>query len=109
VVQKYPVRTSHRPNLQPPALERILAVHFEGVGGTGAERSASWGAISRIVARADGKELAVEVTMNPKVPEPVARETIARYNRFLEEATGFSSKERAKRLRKLVTAGPAGD
>ncbi len=46
--------------------------------------------------------------MNPKVPEEVARETIARYNRFLEEATGFSAKERAKRLRKSATAAPTG-
>jgi len=107
-VQKYPVRASHRGNLAPAALERILAVHFEGVGGSGEERTASWGALSRVVVRAEGKELAIEVTMNPKVPEEVARETIARYNRFLEETTGFSSKERAKRLRKSATAGPPG-
>ncbi|MGA8664426.1 MAG: DUF5611 family protein [Thermoplasmata archaeon] len=107
-MQKYPVRTSHRANLQPASLERILTVHFEGVGGSGEERTASWGALSRLVVRADGKELAVEVTMNPKVPEEVARETIARYNRFLEEATGFSAKERAKRLRKSATAAPTG-
>jgi hypothetical protein len=108
-VQKYPVRTNHRANLQGAALERILTTHFEGVGGSGEERTASWGAISRIVVRAEGKDLAVDVTMNPQVPEAVARETIARYNRFLEETTGFSSKERAKRLRKSATAGAAGD
>ena len=108
-MQKYPVRTSHRGNLQPAALERILAVHFEGVGGTGEVRTASWGALSRIGVRAEGKELAVEVMMNPKVPEEVARATIARYNAFLEDATGFSSKERAKRLRKSATAAPSGD
>ncbi len=38
--------------------------------------------------------------MDPKVPEEVARETIARYNRFLEDVTGYTSKERARRLRK---------
>ena len=107
-MQKYPVRTSHRGNLAPASLERILAVHFEQVGGEGVERTASWGAVTRIAVRAEGKELAVEVTMNPKVPEAVARETIARYNRFLEEATGFSSKERAKRLRKSATGSDAG-
>ena len=35
--------------------------------------------------------------------EAVARESIARYNRFLEEASGYTAKERARRLRK--TAG----
>ena len=108
-MQKYPVRTSHRANLQPAALERILATHFEAVGGSGEERTASWGALTRLTVRPDGKELAVTVVMNPKVPEAVARETIARYNQFLEEATGFSAKERAKRLRKSATAAPAGD
>jgi hypothetical protein len=104
-VQNYPVRTSHRGNLQPAALERLLSAHFEGVGGSGEERTATWGAISRLSVRADGKELRVDVTMNPKVPNEVARETIARYNRFLEDVTGFSSKERAKRLRKSAGAG----
>jgi hypothetical protein len=108
-VQKYPVRTSHRANLQPAALERLLAAHFDGVGGSGEERSGTWGAISRLVVRADGKELRVDVTMNPQVANDIARETIARYNRFLEEVTGYSAKERAKRLRKSATAGDQGE
>ncbi len=41
--------------------------------------------------------------MDPKVPEEVARETIRRYNAFLEDATGFTAKERAKRLKKSAT------
>jgi hypothetical protein len=106
-VQRYPVRTSHRANLQPAALERILAAHFEGVGGSGEERTATWGAISHLAVRAEGKELRVDVTMNPQVADEVARETIARYNRFLEEVTGYNAKERAKRLRK--SAGAAED
>lgn len=100
------MRPSHRPNLAPEALGRILAAHFEEVGGTGAERTARWGAIVRLSAWADGKDLLVDVTMNPKVPEEVARETIARYNHFLEEACGYSSKERAKRLKKSSAAPP---
>jgi hypothetical protein len=107
-VQKYPVRPSHRANLAPEALERILRNHFENVAAAGADRTASWGAIVRIAARAEGRDLLVDVTMNPKVPEEIARETIARYNRFLEEASGYSSKERAKRLKKLPPAADAG-
>ena len=99
-MQKYPVRTSHRRNLEPAALEAICRTHFDDVGRDGTSVTARWGAIERLVARAEGKELGVELTMNPKVEEPIARETIQRYNTFLAEATGFSSKERAKRLRK---------
>lgn len=101
------MRQSHRPNLAPEALERILRTHFESAGGTGPERTASWGAISRLRVRADGRELLVDLTMDPKVSEEVARETIARYNRFLEETCGYTSKERAKRLKK--TAPTPGD
>jgi hypothetical protein len=108
-VQKYPVRPSHRANLAPEALERILRTHFEAVEGTGPERTARWGAISRLSAQADGRDLRVDVTMNPKVPEDVARETIARYNRFLEEASGYSAKERAKRLRKSASSPEKGE
>lgn len=108
-VQIYPVRSSHRAHLIPAELARLLAAYFESVATQGDSASGSFGAISHIVVRPQGRELSVEVTMNPKVPEDVARETIARYNRFLEEATGFSAKERAKRLRKAAGASPSGE
>jgi hypothetical protein len=108
-VQKYPVRASHRKNLEPASLAVILRTHFESAEVNGVAVEAKWGAIERLSARGDGRELAVEMTMNPKVDNTVAAETIARYNRFLEETTGYSSKERAKRLRKAATAAPAGD
>jgi hypothetical protein len=106
-VQRYPVRTSHRGNLSPAALARLLQESFGDSSVEGGSATAAFGAIVRLSASPDGRELAVEVAMNPKVPDEVARETIARYNRFLEQATGFSAKERAKRLRKSAGApGP---
>jgi hypothetical protein len=104
-VQKYPVKTTSRTNLAPEALKRIVGTHFENVTVEGPAVSGSWGAIERLTARADGRELAIDVRMNPKVADTVAAETIARYNRFLEETTGYTAKERAKRLRKTATAG----
>ncbi len=103
-MQQYPVRASHRAHLVPEELERIARAHFDTVERTEDRVTSSFGAISRLVCRAVGRELEIDVTMNPKVPEDVARETIARYNRFLEEVTGFNSKERAKRLRKSASA-----
>jgi len=107
-VQKYPVRATHRKNLDGAALAAIARNHFEDVAPDGTGVVGHWGAIQRISARAENKELLVDLTMNPKVDVQVAAETIARYNRFLEEATGYSSKERAKRLRKAATAGADG-
>jgi hypothetical protein len=108
-VQKYPVRPSHRPNLAPAALEGLLRTHFGSAEGTGEERSTSYGAISHLTVRAEGRELRVEVTMNPQVPEDVARETIARYNRFLEQTCGYTAKERAKRLKKSSATPESGE
>ncbi len=104
-MQNYPVRAQARGNLEPEALERILRTHFGTATVSGDVVTAAYGAIEQLRARADGKELSIDLRMNPKVTEEVARETIARYNRFLEEATGYSAKERAKRLRKSATAG----
>jgi hypothetical protein len=108
-VQRYPVRASHRRNLEPDALEGIAREFLEGVERTETAVAGHWGAIDRLAARGDRRELVIEVAMNPKVGEDVARETIARYNGFLERVTGYTSKERARRLRKSAGEAPAGD
>lgn len=99
-MQTYPVRTSHRANLRPEALEQIAKNAFGVAEREGEEVRASFGALEQLAAKADGKGLGISVVMNPKVPEELQRETIRRYNLFLEEATGFNAKERAKRARK---------
>jgi hypothetical protein len=107
-VQRYPVRATHRKGLEPEALAGSMRAHFEDVTTDGTTVTARWGAIERLAARAEGRDLAIDLVMNPKVPEDVARETIGRYNRFLEAATGYSAKERARRLRKSAGEAPAG-
>ena len=102
-MQKYPVKASHRANLAPERLEELCRVHFGLAERADARVTTRYGAISSLVAWGDGREVAVELTMDPKVAEAVASETIRRYNRFLEETTGYSSKERAKRLRKSAS------
>ncbi len=99
-MQTYPVRTTHRRNLELAALGAIAREHFDAVEVLPTEVQASYGALERLTAKANGRALAVDVRMNPKVDEAVAKETIARYNRFLEAITGYSSKERARRMRK---------
>lgn len=94
------MRVSHRKNLELGTIGEIARRHFASVEVGPQEVLATFGAIERLTARPAGRELSVEVSTNPKVEEAVARESIARYNRFLEEVTGFSAKERARRLRK---------
>jgi hypothetical protein len=99
-MQEYPVRATHRKGLTPESLVAACGRHFEGAAIEGDAVVAHWGAIEKLSTRAAGKSLGVELKMNPKVEESVARETIRRYNDFLQDATGFNAKERAKRLRK---------
>jgi hypothetical protein len=107
-VATYPVRPSHRTNLALDRLEPLCRSQFDVVERSADSVTASFGALARISVRPVGRELLVETTMNPKVPEDVARETIRRYNTFLEEATGYTSKERSKRLQKAAKAAPSG-
>jgi hypothetical protein len=99
-VQRYPVRVSHRTGLTTAGIEAICRSWFEEVQVAGERVAGRYGAISTIQVWPAGRELAIDVTMDPKVPEDVARETIRRYNGFLEEMTGYSTKERARRLKK---------
>jgi len=108
MVQKYPVRTSHRGQLNREAIAGLLREAFGAAEPEGTGASTRFGAIERLFVRPEGRELAVDISMNPKVSNDVAADTIARYNRFLEAATGYSSKERAKRLRKTA-GGPAAE
>ena len=107
-MQRYPVRRDHLSGLGPARLEEIARASF-GMANREADLvRVNFGALEELTARVSGKELEIGTRMNPKVPPETAAETVRRYNRFLEEATGYSSKERAKRLRKSVTGSSAG-
>lgn len=107
-MQVYPVRTTHRAQLSVPRLADLCRSIFEGAETDATAVVVKWGAIAQLRTWPEKKGLAVEITMDPKVDVTVAAETVRRYNRFLEGATGYSSKERAKRLRKSAGASDAG-
>jgi hypothetical protein len=50
-------------------------------------------------------ELEVLTVSDPDVSNEVASESIRRYNKFLEAATGFNSKQRSKRLQQKAKKG----
>lgn len=59
-----------------------------------------YGAMQPIKAKmVSKKELAIEI-VTVKIPEEQVLDTMKKRNMFLEEATGFTSKERLKRLKK---------
>lgn len=53
----------------------------------------------------DSKTLLIDITTVKDVDEATAIDTIKAKNRFLEMATGFNAKERAKRLQERAKKG----
>ena len=65
-----------------------------------------YGALKPLKVKMDSKtELEVISITDPDVADNVASESIRRYNKFLEAATGFNSKQRSKRLQKKAKEG----
>ncbi len=62
----------------------------------------SYGAFVRLTVRIDKKKLYVETESARGIADDVILDTNKRYRVFLEEATGFSAKERLKKAKKEV-------
>ncbi|QLH75357.1 MAG: DUF5611 family protein [Methanomassiliicoccales archaeon] len=66
----------------------------------------SFGALGRLETKLLSKSsLFVSTQMKKDVTPEVGAETIKRYNIFLEKATGYTAKERAKRAQKKAKEG----
>lgn len=62
----------------------------------------SYGALTRLVVGINNKRLCVEIEANKGAEDNVIMDTNKRYRVFLEEATGFTAKERLKKAKKDV-------
>ena len=85
-------------------LKALAATAFGSATEEGGKVFASFGAISKLTAWTDGKSLFVDTEMNAGVADDVARTTIIAFNGFLEQATGYSAKERGKRAQQSAKA-----
>ncbi len=104
-MRAYVLRRGHGKNLEGGKLLGIAQECFGSAMGEGERVVVTFGAIEKLAAWTDGKQLYVEMTMKSGVPDAVASDTIARNNRFLEAATGYSAKERSKRAQKAAKEG----
>ena len=62
----------------------------------------SFGAFKRLTVWVDNKKLCVETEYNNDVKDEVILDTNKRYRFFLEEATGYTAKERLAKAKKEV-------
>ncbi len=61
-----------------------------------------YGAFSRLTLWIDNKKLHVDSVSNKEIPDELILDTNKRYRIFLEEATGYTAKERLKMAKKEV-------
>ncbi len=62
----------------------------------------SYGALLRIEASIVDKKLCVDTTPNPNVPDKEILETNKRFRKFLDNATGYTAKQRVSKAKKDV-------
>jgi len=106
-MQDYEIRRGHFSEIEGEKLGQLIEGVFGNVKKVGDNSyEASFGAIAKLTATLkDKKALTVDPVMNTKVDANTAAETVRKYNAFLEKATGFTSKERAKRVQKKAKEG----
>ena len=105
-MQEYEVRRGHQENIEPERLRNHMKDAFGNVEERDGKLVSSFGALKELVAWACKKNtLCIDTKMDPTVPNDVAQSTIKAYNSFLEAATGFTSKERGKRVQKKAKEG----
>jgi hypothetical protein len=102
------IKRGHFKNVDGDGLYNLLESHFNGSISRTADGwlETSYGALSVMRVRVLGKDRLEVYTETDKGADPaIAAETIKRWNTFLLAATGFSSKERSKRLQKKAKDG----
>ncbi len=104
-MRAYELRRGHAKSIEGDKLRAIAADMFGSASVDGGKVVLSYGAIEKLTAWTDGKQLFVDMAMKPGVPDDVATETISRNNRFLEAATGYTAKERSKKAQQAAKEG----
>lgn len=106
-MQDYEIRRGHSSNIEGDKLNSLVKEVF----GSAKEHDdgtieTSFGALVKLTVRLnDKKTVTIDTVMDTKVDASTAEETRKKYFAFLDRVTGFTSKERAKRLQKKAKEG----
>ena len=106
-MREYELRRGVAKDLEGDGLRKIATDAFGGAVMEGNQVIVSFGAIDKMVAWTDGKKLFVDTTMKTSAPDQMATQTIKAFNTFLEQATGYSAKERSKKAQEAAKKGAA--
>lgn len=105
-MQTLDIKRGHYKTLEEIGLERMMTEAFGGVEKDGDKFKTNFGAMKPITVWIKSKkELCVDIITAKDVPDDTVLKTIKAKNDFLFRATGFSTKERSKRLQKKAKEG----
>lgn len=105
-MQTLDIKRGHYKNIEGAGLKNIMTEVFGEVQKDGDKLKVNYGAMKPItVWLKSKKELVVDITTDKDVSDDEVMQTIKAKNDFLLKATGFSSKERSKRLQKKAKEG----
>ena len=102
-MQEYDIKRGHFKNIEGGKLRDLLESTFEKskIESENDKLLTYFGALQPLTTWIKGKDiLCIETNMEKDVDNDTINDTIRLYNRFLESATGFNSKERVKRAKK---------
>ncbi len=103
---EYDIKRGHHKEVEDEGLKNIMQRIFGNVRLENDLLVSEFGALDRVEAKILSKtSLYVATESNPDVSDEVANETIDKFNEFLYEATGFTSKKRRARLKKKAKEG----
>ncbi|MCU0798430.1 MAG: DUF5611 family protein [Candidatus Thermoplasmatota archaeon] len=98
-MENYDIKRGNHSKVEGDRLNLLMMTVFGNCEVADGWRISRYGAMQPIRAKmVSKKELAVEI-VTVKIPEEMVLDTMKKRNMFLEEATGFTSKERLKRLK----------
>ena len=105
-MQRYDIKKGHFKNIEAGKLKELMKEIFGEVKEHDGKMETSYCAFNRLTVWTEGKgTLFVDTEMNKEADDDAALNAIRAYNEFLKRATGFTSKERRKRLTKKVKEG----
>jgi hypothetical protein len=99
-MRSYNIKRGHFRHIEGQKLHELVVESFGNADKKDDKISTSFGAIEKLDVWTDGKLLFVDTNMNTTVDEETAVKTRKRFYEFLEKATGYTAKQRAKKAQK---------
>ncbi|AEH61403.1 conserved hypothetical protein [Methanosalsum zhilinae DSM 4017] len=101
-MQSYKLKRGYSPDID--RIHSVLEENFPEIERTDDRLVTSYGAISKMEVWIENKKLVVDTVSDTDVTdENLILDTNKRFRQFLDDATGYSAKERVKQAKKEVT------